>query len=306
MIGEWNNKKVLLPDFIIPGAAKSGTTTLYRILQQHPDVYVPEYNKETFFFSFFGRELPYDKEFLSHTITSPLEYLELFKKSRSADKLGEASIGYLYDYKYCIENMRKFYGSGLSDVKIVIILRDPVDRAFSHYNFLIRNGYEDLSFKEAISQKVIAKRKLKRPGFDYLGYGLYSEMVRAFLSAFKDVKVFTFEDLKDFNGIKKELFHFLDLRDIQIKNEIKANPSGIPRNKVIIKLLRENTLLKLLYRLFPLRIQNRILNFRDKLMSKFLKRALLPDDIRTELKTFFKKDIEELERIVAKDLSNWK
>ena len=306
MQGTWNNKKVALPDLIIPGAAKSGTTTLYRILQQHPDVFVPSRSKETYFFSYYDRSLPYVKDFVSQAVLNPIEYLSLFDNVKNASVIGEASIGYLYDYKSCIENMRRFYGKNLRQVKIVMILRNPVDRAFSHYNFLIRNGFENLSFEEAISEKVVSKRKKIRPGFDYLNYGMYSEQVKAFKENFDDCKVFLFEDLKDYSKLTKDLFDFIEVENHSVQKDIKANPSGVPRSKRIVRLLRKNSFLKALYRMFPERMQNKMLTTRDNIMSSFLKKTKLDIGLREKIKPHFASDIEKLELLIKRDLSHWK
>ncbi|NND77509.1 MAG: hypothetical protein HKN39_04950 [Flavobacteriales bacterium] len=306
MQGTWNNKKVVLPDFIIPGAAKSGTTTLYRILQQHPDIFVPNRSKETYFFSYFDRDLPYEKEFVSQAVLNPIEYLSLFEKGRSASTIGEASIGYLYDHEACIKNMKRFYGDKLSNVKIVMILRNPVDRAFSHYNFLIRNGFEDLSFEMAISEKVVLKRKNIRPGFDYLNYGMYYEKVKAFKENFSECKVFLFEDLANYSKLTEELFSFLKVKRHSVQKDIKANPSGVPKSEWIVRLLRKNSFLKALYRMFPEKMQNKMLTTRDNLMSSFLKKTKLSEELRERVKPLFAEDIQKLEILIERDLSHWK
>jgi len=305
MEGVWNKKKVVLPDFIIPGAAKSGTTTLYRILQQHPEVYVPNFYKETYFFAYFGRELPYEKSFVEHTLTNPMEYIGLFKKDTDAKIMGEASIGYMYDFEQSIANIKKFYGDNHRKVKIAMILRNPVDRAYSHYTFLIRNGFEQKSFEEAILPESIKQRKSIRPGFDYLEYGMYYKQVEAFKNEFDEVKIFLFEDLKKFQNLASDLFSFLGVNDFQVKKDIQANPSGIPRSRTAVNFLRKNELAKRIHRMFPHKAQGMLLNFRDKLLKKVLRRESMSDETRANLKSYFKEDILKLEALIERDLSNW-
>ena len=194
----------------------------------------------------------------------------------------------------------------LRSVKVVIILRNPVDRAFSHYNFLIRNGFEDLSFEKAITEKVVSKRKEIRPGFDYLDYGMYYEQVKAFKDNFDACKVFLFEDLRNYSKLTRDLFDFLDVEDHKVQQDIKANPSGIPRSKAVVKLLRKNGFLKALYRMFPEKMQNRMLTTRDNVMSSFLKKTKLNEDVRAKIKPHFASDIEKLELLIDRDLSHWK
>ena len=305
MEGTWNNKRIELPDFIVPGAAKSGTTTLYRILQQHPEVYVPSYNKETYFFAYFDRELSYEKSFMAHAITNPMDYLGIFNERKNERIMGEASIGYLYDYEDSIRNMRKFYGDNLRKVKIVIILRNPVDRAYSHYTFLIRNGFEDLTFEEAVDPETIKKRKNIRPGFDYLEYGMYYNQIKAYLDNFDQVKIYLFEDLKDLPGLGADMFSFLSLEPVDFDKSIKANPSGIPKSKYLVKLLRKNQMAKIAYRMFPKKAQGKLLNFRDQLLSRSLKKQRMNEDTRRQLTEHFKEDVLKLDSIIERDVKHW-
>lgn len=305
MEGIWNNKKIVLPDFIIPGAAKSGTTTMYRLLQQHPEIYVPSFSKETYFFAYFGRELPYEKSFIEHTLTNPMEYIGLFKKRKNEKVMGEASIGYLYDYDQSIANIKNFYAGNQRKVKIAMILRNPIDRAYSHYTFLIRNGFENLSFEDAISEEKIKERKEQRPGFDYLEYGKYFKQVQAYIKEFDEVKVFLFEDLKNMQKLSSDLFSFLGVNDFEVKTDIQANPSGIPKNRTLVNFLRKNEFVKRLHRMFPQKTQGTLLNFRDKLLKKSLKKQPMNAETREHLKSYFKEEIVMLEKLIKRDLSEW-
>jgi Sulfotransferase family len=112
-----------IPDFFVVGAAKSGTTSLYHYLDQHPDVYMPR-NKEPHYFS---RVPPFPGRG-SHPVTSEEEYLDLFKLWNKESVAGEASPSYLWDEKapYRIKET-------VPQAKIIAILRHPVERAYSHY-----------------------------------------------------------------------------------------------------------------------------------------------------------------------------
>ena len=147
----FEKNKFRLPDFIIPGAAKSGTTTLYRVLAGHPELYFPENRKEPFYFSFGGEAPVYeDRAFVNHLIWNTREYLDLYRGAGDDQLAGDASTSYLYTHKEAIRNMRALYGNQLREVKIIILLRNPVQRAYSHYTYLVRNGFETRSFEEAV------------------------------------------------------------------------------------------------------------------------------------------------------------
>ena len=155
-----------LPDFIIPGAAKSGTTSLYQILNQHPDIFFPKSKKEPFYFSFGGEKPNYeDEQFNAIPVYQTDDYLNLYTEADDSQICGDASTSYLYLHEESIANMKKLYGDDLAEVKVIIILRNPVDRAFSHYTYLVRNGFENRPFEEAILPENIELWKKKRWGF---------------------------------------------------------------------------------------------------------------------------------------------
>ena len=132
------------PNFLIVGAAKSGTTSLFHYLKQHPEVFMPDLKEPQFLVceKIKGR--------LHKYIDSAAEYYELFEKS-TEKCAGEASVFYLYYFEEAIKNIKKELGS---DVKIIIVLREPVSRAISAYEHVLRNNpKEKLSFKEALLKK---------------------------------------------------------------------------------------------------------------------------------------------------------
>lgn len=295
-----------LPDFIIPGAAKSGTTTLYQLLSQHPELFFPPSRKEPFYFSFGGEKPTYsDEQFNSIPIWETEKYLELFDSASENQLCGEASTSYLYTYEKSLNLLKSFYGDALKDLKSLIILRNPVDRAYSHYTYLIRNGFENRSFEEAISKKGIAEWKKKRWGFDYLAYGEYAAQVSAFKEAIPQTKVWLLEDLKKGSETTNEMLNFLGVPLTEFDTSMKANPSGIPKNKGLVNLLRKNPLAKKIGKALPSSLQSNLKNRRDKLMSKLLTKEPMKPETREELTSYFREDIEKLQRIMDRDLEHW-
>ncbi|NBC16502.1 MAG: sulfotransferase, partial [Bacteroidetes bacterium] len=124
--------KSVHPTFLIVGAAKAGTTSLYRYLRQHPDVYMPASIKETFFFSRASvtEASGPGRRYGTQAVTSWSDYADLFADANAQPARGEACTAYLYFYDEAIPEIRKYLGAG---VRIVIILRDPVERAYSNY-----------------------------------------------------------------------------------------------------------------------------------------------------------------------------
>ena len=137
--------KIKLPNFLIVGAAKSGTSSLHNYLNQHPDIFLPTYNihgvkvKEP---RFLISKLVKDR--LHEGIWTLEEYQSLFFNCVDYSAVGESTVLYLYYYEEAIKNIKKYLGN---NIKIIIMLRNPIERAYSAYNFLVRRGIkEKLSF----------------------------------------------------------------------------------------------------------------------------------------------------------------
>jgi len=295
-----------LPDFLIPGAAKSGTTTLYQLLSQHPDLYFPPSRKEPFYFSFGGEKPTYeDEQFNSIPIWDTKEYLDLFAGADDKKLCGEGSTSYLYTYQKTIPLLKEYYGDRLNEVKVIIIIRNPVQRAYSHYTYLIRNGFENRPFEEAISEKGIAEWKKKRWGFDYLAYGMYAEQIKAFKQAMPQTKIWLLEDLKKGRETTDAILHHLGVEPMELDTTMKANPSGIPKHKGLVNLLRKNALAKTIGKSLPSGLQSKLKNRRDKLMSKLLTKEPMDADIKSTLTSHYREDILKLEKVLDRDLSMW-
>ena len=144
-----------LPDFLIVGAQKSATTTLYKILNSNNSIFMPDIKEVNFFaYNEYDDELnAYAKyNFGNHfkIITKPEEYLNLFSNARSNQIIGESSVNYLFRYHQTIKKIKKYYKEEHKKIKIIISLRNPVDRAFSSWVMNVRDNREKMSFEEAI------------------------------------------------------------------------------------------------------------------------------------------------------------
>ncbi|HEX9660552.1 MAG TPA: sulfotransferase [Rhodothermales bacterium] len=140
-----------LPDFLVVGAAKSGTTSLYHLLRQHPDVFMSAV-KEPGFFALKNRDLqfngPGDMNAIGRCSVNSLEtYTALFDEAGSGVAAGEASNIYLYS-----PEAPPAIKAAIPNVKLIAMLRDPVERAFSAYLMMLRDNRETLPFKLALAQ----------------------------------------------------------------------------------------------------------------------------------------------------------
>lgn len=305
MIIEREGKRIKLPDFLIVGAAKSGTTSLYYYLKQHPQIFLPEI-KEPWFFSFMDSPPSYvSPDPLKGVIWRLEDYLKLFDFSKDGQIIGEASPSYLYTYQTTIKNIKKVYGKRYKDLKIIIILRNPVDRAWSQYMHFKRDLIEPLDFEEAIKPEVIRWRLENNWSifYDYIGFGMYYEQINAYINNFPQVKIFLYDDLKNkTEQLLKEVFIFLNVDKDFIPSNIKKiyNQSGIIRWQAlspIYKIIIDNK--SLLKRSVKLILPRKIrVNLKEMIIYKiFLKKKTLPPDIREKLSDIYKEEMLKLKEM---------
>ena len=182
-----------LPNFLIVGAAKSGTSSLHNYLNQHPEVFMPSYNKEGMKVKeprFLIKDLVQHR--LHNGVWSWEEYKSLFNEVKNEISIGESTVLYLYYYEHAIDNIKKYLGE---NVKIIIMLRNPTDRAYSAFQHVSRGFKEQNSFEEAL--KIEEGRMDKEPSLTpmvmYKEMGLYHDMVRAYKENFKNVHIIFYE-----------------------------------------------------------------------------------------------------------------
>jgi len=307
MRSTFGEKEVILPDVMIVGAAKSGTTSLYRMLNKHPHVYFPPSQKEPFYFCFQGKQpLELDSDSANRHVWKTEDYLALYKDAPEESMVVDASTAYLYKYQESIAHMKSMYGERIKEIKVIILLRNPVDRAYSHYTYLVRNGFEDLSFEEALQDKNVERRKGARWGFDYKGYSAYPEQVKAYMESFPQCKVFLTSDMKDSSVFMKQVTDFLALEAMSDVEDVQANPSGIPKNRILVNLLRKNKMMKSMVNLLPESFKHRLLDKRDAVMGKLMDKEKMEPKTRGLLLHHFESDVLYLQQLIKRDLSHWK
>lgn len=215
------------PNLFVVGAAKAATTSLWLYLQAHPDVFMARI-KEPHFFSRGGVDgIPVAK--------TEDAYLALFRHAGRAAYRGEASVSYLWD----AEAAPAIRGWA-PDARILISLRDPVERAYSHYWTHVRLGTERRTFREAVDAELAGHRDVASVPPPYVSRGYYAEQIRPYRELFDDVLVLFFEELvADVRGSMRTVFGFLGL-DPSPADRIKPAahfPFAIPRNAVARRLL---------------------------------------------------------------------
>lgn len=297
-----------MPDFLIVGAAKAGTTTLYKALKAHPDVFMSPM-KEPHYFSFVRSppafKGPHDKAINTiEVVSSQSAYEQLFKGSENALAVGEASNSYLFfpDAAFQIKKV-------IPNCKIIIMLRDPVERTFSHYRQAYALGHETLGFNEALQMEKERKRLGWRWHYQYREQSFYTDSVKRFYDLFerKNVLIVRFEELCNLSNLMRKVYTFLDVDPSFSGYDQKAkNVTTLPRNRLLQRWMREESFMRqLAHSLLPATLRKSLFKNVASLNRGKRFNIEMDDSLRSELKNYFICDIEELALLTNKDFSDW-
>ena len=293
-----------MPDFLVVGAARAGTTTLYSYLRQHPELFLPDI-KEPCFFAFEGEDKKYVKGKFAFAVKDVDSYKKLFRTAAEGQKIGEVSTPYLYLYEETIASIKKYFDS-YRQIKIVIVLRDPADRAFSQYCWRMRDGREPLQFEAAVNAE--AERMKENYSFDYfyVDRGFYFKQVKAYLENFQNVHVILFEDFeKDPKSVLKDLCLFLEIdENFDFKILPAQNESSLPRSKWLGRLAttESKSKFKIWYGI-PDPLRRKIRKMFNKINSG--PKLSMDSGMRKKLIEIYREDILALQKLIGRELSNW-
>ena len=301
-----------LPDFLLVGAAKSATSSLYSYLDQHPQIVMAS-GDESWFFSFFKNPPRYVSPGILSNLISELDaYLKLYDGAEANQILGDACPSYLYTYEDTIRNIRQLYSEeALAKLKIIISLREPVSRAYSQFYTFKRKVQEPLAFAQAIQQDTVKQRIQDNWNifYDYPGFGMYSKQVEAFQQAFgkERVLVFLYEDIQaDIHAVCRSIYSFLGIDpDFVVDDRIKHNSvTGEPTVKWLVAgLISKNKFKKMISALIPKQLRMLLLYI---IVAPLLKRKPMDENTLKQFSGYFKQDIVKLEELIGRDLSSWR
>ncbi len=285
------------PNVIVAGAAKAGTTSLYQYCRQHPEIFVPEHKEPGYFANDYG-------------IKRWDEYLALFQGATTE----KAVVEFSSLYNYC-EESPSWIRSALGKPKIIFLLRNPAERAFSLYAWMVREGYEAIpTFEEALRSE---PERLRDPVFQrtaphayrtygYFTTGLYFEQLTRWMEIFgrEQVGVFLFDDLvRDPGAFCTKVFRFLGVDDTFQPRLAVHNKGRLPKSIPWHCWLRAETRRK---RWFGLRSFRR--GAATSLMNWNLALGCEPwVDLSTmDVLTFrYREDIERTSALIGRNLSSW-
>jgi len=283
------------PNLFIVGAAKAGSTSLYNYLKNIPGIYMSPIKEPNFF-----AEMTHNNPVWS-TIDDKEKYLRLFHKVRDEKIIGEASVSYLHDL-----NAPRRIHQRVPDSRIIICLRDPVERGFSHYLHFKRNGFAKSSFLQNIKNELPKKLDFSSRLNPLVWFGLYYESVKRYLDIFgsKQVKILIFEEFiedekKTLDGILKFLGINNPLDDF--KSEVH-NYEFTPRGQVSEFIFRRKLWHKIAINL--LSDSTRIF-WKKKLLEKKQEKPKMDSESRQMLIKFYKDDVLKLQTLLGRKIP-WK
>ncbi|HKK57920.1 MAG TPA: sulfotransferase [Salinivirga sp.] len=306
------------PNFFIVGAAKAGTTSLYQYLNTHSNLYFSPVKEPHFFStdiktseftSIYKRNidnLPQDfyqnkpKDSIQNVfIRDEKQYLNLFQWADGESAVGECSTSYLYS-KEAAKNVKKFN----PDAKIVIALRNPADRTFSHYLMAVRFGFTQLPFRKALHKDFNQHKKGWGKSELFIELSLYYEQIKRYMAQFPEeqIKIVLFDEFKkDPLSTVNEICDFLGIDKFSDIENKKHNAALMPKSKNLNRLMVNTG--------FKSKVSN-ILGekAKDKLRQIFFQDDKIPKlsrQDRSYLQGLFKEDIQKTSELINRDLSHW-
>jgi hypothetical protein len=311
-----------LPNFFLVGAPKAGTTSLYHYLGQHPEVYMspvkePHYFADEIrvanFSEDFQRMAAPRRETLRVFLEGPMttrvsagpveefeDYRRLFQRVDGQKAVGEASVCYLWSTTAPANIART-----CPQARILMVLRDPVARAFSAHLHTLSSANSNLSFREQVDAALASRDRRFSELYPFLQFGLYYEQVRRYLGLFprERVGIFFYHDyVRDAARFLRGIFRFLEVDAGFVPNvSARYTEPRVPRSYRVQQLLKRSGAWELARAVAPAKIRPML-----KRMAFVPKGALRidPED-RVRLIEFYREDVEKLAELLGRDLGAW-
>lgn len=295
-----------MPNFLIIGAMKAGTTALYHYVGQHPQIFMSPV-KEPQFFAFEGEELnfhgPEDWHIKHQVVTDIDAYRKLFQGASKEKAIGEASTVYLYSPK--ASERIHFY---IPDAKLLAILRDPVERAHSNYVQAVYSHREPLSdFVRAFREE---EKRIQNGWLYFWHYkqlGFYYSQLKVYYDTFDrdQIRIYLYDDWKSDNlKVLQDMFRFLNVDERFVPDlSMRYKDFRVPRSKAIHQFLKNPHPIKTVFKpFFPKKFRRKST---EGLLNLNLFKPHLKPKVRRQLTEVYREDIMKLQDLIRRDLSSW-
>jgi hypothetical protein len=296
-----------LPSFIVIGAGRSGTTSLYYYLKQHPQISMSSI-KETNYFAYDpGTQHRFlHSEKMDFPVKDLKTYQKLFSIHPSTVAIGEASPIYLW-HPSAPGNINEL----IPDAKLIAILRNPVDRACSAYMHYVSIGMEKRTFAAAMAEEAQHKINGQWPlgTMIYVGLGFYFQQLTRYLNYFdrEQILIFLYDDFQaDPVQVMQKIFSFIGARASFVPDmRGRYNSSGMPKNKFIHFILQPRQFTKKLRRHLPKKIHDPVFNLLMRKKNDNLIKTSVDGEICMRLIDIYHGDVVALGNLLNRDLSRW-
>lgn len=288
-----------LPDFFLLGAAKCGTTSLHDYLRQHPDLFLP-YVKELNVFDADAEQF-----------ASELDRYHTYFSGAGGRLAGEATPSYFRRTDVVPERMRRCYGD--APPRFLLLLRDPVERAYSHYLHNVSEGREPLSFEEALQVEQAHPQSRWRAWKGYFADGVYADTLAAWFDAFprERFQILLSHNLaNDPDGVLRRIFQFLGVNpDVPVNTEKRLNQTGERQSRLLGRLLAHvpSGASAWARRWVPRSIRLGVEQFiRRRSTGNASDRPTLDPALERTLRRRYDPHIQRLATMIGRDLSAWR
>jgi len=321
-VPEKSTSSAKVPNFFLVGAPKAGTTALYRYVDQHPEIYMSPIKEPNFLademrlenFTDRFRKMgelrlaaqaeylrgPVSEKFSGGPISNWPDYLKLFQCVRHEKAIGEASACYLWSESAPANISSRFHGA-----KILMILRNPIERAVSQYAHMLSFAETRITFREYMDNALHSTSTRIGELYPFLKFGLYYEQVKRYQSAFAAdrIQIHFYEDFsRDPPSVLRAIFRFL-LVDPNFAPDLSNRhmESSVPRFFFVRNALKRLGIWDLVRGKLPAGARSRLRGVAFQPRNAI---TLEPAD-RASLAQYYRDDVEKLSRLLNRDLSPW-
>jgi hypothetical protein len=263
----------LLPNFFVIGASRSGTTALYHLLRNHPQVYLPRL-MEPRFFAFEGDPMAYrgpgDDLLANRVVTDLTDYAALYEGVRDEIAIGEVTPAYL-SVDNAAERIRRY----CPKARIIAVLRNPVERAISSFRLERLDGWEPL---ECLGEALREEDTRHRAGWSYIwryrDRGRYFQQLTRYFDLFpsSSIRIYIYEDWLESKSLPVKIFEFLGLSE-----ELQPEEVSVRHNATSV----------------------------DRFHARGMQRFEPTPELIADLVEGYRDDILRLEQLIRRDLSAW-
>lgn len=290
-------------DFFLAGNLKSGTTTFYGLLKQHPEIYVPDYKEPKFFCTDFHRESDeYHGKQVNYPIRTLDKYHQLYENAKEDQILGDCSPHYTYS-KEAAKNIYEYN----SEAKIIIFLREPVSFLRSlHFDSLHALNETEEDFLKALELEEMRKKgkqipeKISTPSYLYYSEWVkYKEQIKRYVDLFGNDKVkivFLKQIIQDQAKVYKEILKFLEVKDTEFVPDfdVTKNQSKTLRFGGLFNRLKHSFVWHIITKLVPVKFYSLLNSFFEKFFFKKASKPEISEDTLRKIKKSLLDEVKEL------------